>query len=192
MFLRGDCNGKGLSAATRLTTPGTPGTGHPEGQGLLPTHLQHEGRLGTRPAELLPEFGDRQPRVARGPRSGRSGAGATSLVFPGSLRFHCRQPASGGRLGRVGETEQREGSRRPKTTPGRQLFVLPGRTGRQFHPDPLRPDDQPGPINPVRLYRASCLGVLWLLVDWTEERVVHAPSQDDPNQRIPDVVDGLI
>src|SRR5713226_1821808 len=188
MFLRGNCNGKGLSATARLTTSGAPGTGHSEGQRLLPTHLQHEDRLGTRPAELLPEFRDRQPRAARGARSWRSRAGATSLVFPGSLRFHCGQPASGGRLGRVGEAERREGSRRPETTPGRQLFVLPRRPGRQYHPDPLRPGDQPGPIKLVRLYEASCLVVFWLLVDRTEERVVHAPSQDDRNQRVPDVV----
>jgi len=40
-------------------------------------------------------------------------------------------PARGGRLGRVGEAERRESSRRPETTPGRQLFVLPRRPRRQ-------------------------------------------------------------
>src|SRR3989454_12354446 len=34
--------------------------------------------------------------------------------------------------------------------------------------------------------------VFWLSVDRTEERVVHAPSQDDRNQRVPDVVNRRI
>src|SRR5439155_23905000 len=88
MFLRGSRDGKVLSDVARLTTSGPPGTGHPEGQGLLPTRLQHEGRMGTRPAELLPEFGDRQSRAARGPLSWRPRSGAIALVFPRSLRFH--------------------------------------------------------------------------------------------------------
>src|SRR2546422_9287882 len=42
------------------------------------------------------------------------------------------------------------------------------------------------------LYGASWLVVIWLLVDRTDERVVHAPSQDDRNQRVPDVVNRRI
>src|SRR2546426_5377468 len=34
--------------------------------------------------------------------------------------------------------------------------------------------------------------VFWLSVDRTEERVVHTPSQDDRNQRVPDVVNRRI
>src|SRR5438876_7242640 len=192
MFLRGSRDGKGSSAAARITTSGAPSTGHPEGQGLLPTRLQHEGRMGTRPAELLPEFRDRQSRAARGPLSWRPRSGAISLVFPRSLRFHCGQPASGGRLGRVGEAERREDSHRPETTPGRQLFVLPRRPGWQYDPDPLRPDDQPGPISSVPELWGRMPLVCWLSVDRTEERVVHAPGQDNRDQRVPDVINRRI
>src|SRR5437773_8723947 len=125
MLLRGNGDGKGLSAAARITTSGAPVTGHPEGKGLLPTRLRHEGRLGARSAELLPEFRDRQSRAARGALSRRSRTGATAPFSPGSFRFPRGQPTSGGRLGRVGETTRREDARGSETTSRRQLFVLP-------------------------------------------------------------------
>src|SRR5205823_1929925 len=44
------------------------------------------------------------------------------------------------------------------------------------------------PDAPYRNYGAACPLVCWLSVDRTEERVVHAPGQDDRDQRVPDVI----